>query len=118
MKKKQFAPGNFEKNDSYLQKKYPNLDDRQRLKILQKKPASFSEQYIELSKDFGYKNADVFKDAAFLYYGDSYINDVATDGDMTVGESTPNLIDGVYSDSANELIFEVKDKKVKSKRKF
>ena len=115
---KEFAPGNFEKNDRYLQKKYPKLDERERLKILQKKPSTFAEQYIELSKDFGYKNADIFKDAAFLYFGNDYISDVATDGDMTIGESTPTLSDGVYSDAAAELIFVVKDKKVISKKKF
>jgi len=115
---KEFAPGNFEKNDRYLQKKYPKLDERERLKILQKKPSTFAEQYIELSKDFGYKNADIFKDAAFLYFGNDYISDVATDGDMKIGEPTPSLSDGVYSDAAAELIFVVKDKKVISRKKF
>ena len=115
---KEFAPGNFEKNDKYLQKKYPKMDERERLKILQKKPSTFAEQYIELSKDFGYKNADIFKDAAFLYFGNDYISDVATDGDMTIGEPTPTLSDGIYTDAANELIFVVKDKKVTSRKKF
>ena len=115
---KEFAPGNFEKNDRYLQKKYPKLDERERLKILQKKPSTFAEQYIELSKDFGYKNADIFKDAAFLYFGNDYVKDVLTDGDMTIGEPTPSLSDGVYSDAAAELIFVVKDKKVISRKKF
>jgi len=115
---KEFAPGNFEKNDRYLQKKYPKLDERERLKILQKKPSTFAEQYIELSKDFGYKNADIFKDAAFLYFGNDYISDVATDGDMTIGEPTPTLSDGIYTDATNELIFVVKDKKVTSRKKF
>jgi hypothetical protein len=115
---KEFAPGNFEKNDKYLQKKYPKMDERERLKILQKKPSTFAEQYIELSKDFGYKNADIFKDAAFLYFGNDYISDVATDGDMTIGEPTPTLSDGIYTDAANELVFVVKDKKVTSRKKF
>ena len=117
-KRKEFAPGNFEKNDRYLQKKYPKLDERERLKILQKKPSTFAEQYIELSKDFGYKNADIFKDAAFLYFGNDYVTDVQTDGDMKIGEPTPTLSDGVYSDAAAELIFVVEGKEVKSKRKF
>ena len=116
-KKKEFAPGNFEKNDKYLQQKYPELSDRERLKILQKKPSSFIEQFVELAGDVGYKSDEVFKDSARLFYGTGYKKDVDVPSVISSDKST-ELDDGIYSDAKNKIIFEVKDKVVVSSQNY
>ena len=109
--KKQYAPGNYEKNFSYLKSKFPEFSDEKILKILNKQPSSFQEQYIDLAKEYKYKNEDVFKDAAKLFYGGRYRGDQQT-VDLKDGEKV-ELSDGVYTDSKNGIVYEITDKTVK-----
>ena len=117
---KQFAPGNFEKTDIYLKRRYPKLTERQRFKIQQKEPESFGKQYIELAKDTGFKNDEVFKDSAILFYQDDYKGDVNVQEVVTDKETkTTTLPKGVYTDAKNKIVFVVdENKKIISSKNY
>ena len=118
--KKQYAPGNFEKTDNYLKKQYPKLTERQRFKIQQKEPESFGKQYIELAKDTGFKNDEVFKDSAILFYGDDYKGDVNV-AEVITDKTTKSttLPQGVYTDVKNKMVLVVdENKKIISSKNY
>jgi hypothetical protein len=111
---KLFAPGNIEKNVAYLTRIGKSRDEA--VAIATKQPTSFAEALT------AYTDGDVilpagFKIAAEAYFRDDYKGDQQTTGVMDVGE-TVALGDGVYTDAANRLLFEVKAGKVTSSRSY